>query len=431
MFLGEGLRMALGNLWSHKMRSMLTILGVIIGVGSVLAVVTLGKSFEESIVGQFDSVDQKTVYVYSSVTPLGQGPPDCQQSCNIFTDVDRAALAALEGVERVTVSVEVPATSLTWNGRNLTYERLTATVPESDDVRVPENYASGGPFELGKRQVVLGSAIAELLARSGAPADADLATLEQPEAGDNLTIRLPDGKLVQATISGVLAEDDTLFGDRNGRVFVPVDPFYSTTRPSPTTGRETRVYGGFTVIAADLRDVEDVRDAADAYVQQSSDASRLKINDQELAVDTASDIQGQISNVFSQVTLFIGAIGGVSLVVGAIGIANIMLVSVTERTREIGVMKAIGARDREILLLFLLESILIGLVGSLLGILLGFAGGAAVVKGVFASEDVPLVVPYDWLAIAVGIGIGVGVVAGFLPARRATKIQPIQALAYE
>jgi putative ABC transport system permease protein len=431
MFLAEGLRMAVKNLWSHKLRSMLTILGVVIGVGSVLAVVTLGASFEESIVGQFDSVDQKTVYVYSSVTPLGGGPPDCQQFCNIFTDVDRAALAALPGVDRVTVAVDVPSTSLAWAGKNLTYERLSATVPESDEVRVAEDYSSGGPFTLGQRQVVLGSAIAELLGRVSAAEDAKVEDLDLPQAGDAIALRLPDGSTVEATIAGVLKEDMTLFGDRNGRVFVPVDPFYNTTRPSPTTGAEVRVYAGFTVIAADVRDVEDVRDAADAYVQEESDANLLKVSGQELAVDTASDIQGQISNVFSQVTLFISSIGAVSLIVGAIGIANIMLVSVTERTREIGVMKAIGAKDREILVLFLLEAILIGLIGSLFGIALGFAGGAGVVKGVFGSEDVPLVIPYDWLGYALIVGIGVGVIAGFLPARRATKIEPIQALAYE
>ncbi len=431
MFVLEAVRMALSNLWSHRMRSMLTILGVIIGVGSVLAVVTLGKSFEQSVVGQFDSIDQKTVYVYSSVTPIGQGPPDCQQFCNIFTDVDRQMLAGLPGVERVTVAVDVPATSLTWDGHDLTYERLTATVPESDDVRDPDDYTSGGPFGLGEGQVVLGSTIAKLLALSGSPEGTDIGDVRPVAAGDAITIRFPDGRQADATVAGVLEEDLTLFGDRNGRVFVPVDPFYSTTRPSPSTGEESRVYGGFTIVAGHVRDVESVRDAADTYVQEDSDARRLKVEGQELAVDTASDIQGQISAVFSQVTLFIGAIGGVSLLVGAIGIANIMLVSVTERTREIGVMKAIGAKDREILLLFLLESIVIGLVGAVFGMALGFAGGAGVVKGVFAGEDVPLVIPYEWLGIAVGIGVGVGVLAGFLPARRATKIQPIQALSYE
>lgn len=421
MIFMESLRMAAGNLWSHKTRSMLTILGVIIGVGSVLAVVTLGASFEESIVGQFDSIDQKTVYVYSSLTPIGQGPPDCMQSCNIFTDVDRAALAALPGVERVIVSVDIPATSLTWNGHDLTYERLTATVPEADEVRQADQYESGGVFANGQHQVVLGYDIAKQLG-----GDDDTVV-----AGDPITIRYPDGRELNATIAGVLKEDTAFFGDRNTRVFVPADPFHTTTRPSPSTSQETRVYNGFTVIAASIREVGDVRDRADDYVQDESDARLLKAEKQTLAVDTASDIQGQISSAFDQVTIFISSIGGVSLLVGAIGIANIMLVSVTERTREIGVMKAIGAKDSEILVLFLLEAFLIGLVGAVIGIAVGIGGGAGIVKGLFASEDIPLVIPYDWVGIAVGIGVGVGLIAGFLPARRATRIQPVQALSYE
>ena len=420
MFLGEGLRMALGNLWSHRLRSMLTILGVIIGVGSVLAVVTLGSSFEESVVSQFDSVDQRSIFVTSSLTPVNAGPPDCQTYCNIFTDLDRAGLAQLEGVDRVLVQGDVVSSSLTWNGQELTFERLTALTPDADEVRVPEEYLSGGAFAMGANELVLGSQVAEFLGRGA-----------NVTAGDAITVRFPDGRSLEATVAGVLREDETLFGDRNGRVFVPVDPFYTTTRISPSSGEAVRVYSGFTVVAADPREVDEVRDRVDGYVQERSDANLYKVEEQSLLVATSQDIQAGISSLFDQLTLFIGAIGGVSLLVGGIGIANIMLVSVTERTREIGVMKAIGAKDAQVLTLFLLEAIVIGLLGSLLGIVLGFAGGAAVITGVFAGEDVPLVIPYDWLGYSLLVGIGVGVVAGFLPARRATKIQPIQALAYE
>ncbi|MFA5944034.1 MAG: ABC transporter permease [Candidatus Thermoplasmatota archaeon] len=412
--------MATANLWNHRMRSGLTILGVIIGIGSVLAVVTLGSSFEESIVGQFDSVDQKSIFVTSSLTPVNAGPPNCQTYCNIFTDIDRDALADLPGVERVLVSGDVVSSSLTWKGQELTFERLTATTPDADELRMADEYASGGAFTLGEPELVLGSQVAEFLGRGA-----------NVTAGDAVTVRFQDGQTLNATVAGVLKEDTTLFGDRNGRVFVPVDPFYKTLRVSPSSNAEVRVYNGFTVVASDVRDVDGVRDLVDAYVQDDSDASLSKVEDQTLLVATSGDIQAGISSLFDQVTLFIGAIGGVSLVVGAIGIANIMLVSVTERTREIGVMKAIGAKDREILTLFLLEALLIGLAGALLGMSLGIGGGFAIVTSGIVGEDVPFTLPYEWLGISIGVGVGVGLVAGFLPARRATKIQPIQALAYE
>lgn len=420
MIVGEALRMAAANLWSHKMRSGLTILGVIIGIGSVLAVVTLGSSFEESIVSQFDSVDQKSIFVTSTLTPVNSGPPNCQTYCNIFTDVDRDALLDVTGVERVLVLGDVASSSITWKGQELTFERLSATTPDADEVRVADDYASGGTFALGANQIVLGSQVAEFLGRG-----------QNVTAGDPVVVRFPDGRAVNATVAGVLAEDTTLFGDRNGRVFVPVDPFYTTTRTSPSTGQAVRVYSGFTVVAADPRDVDEVRDRVDDYVQDASDANLYKVEDQDLLVATSKDIQEGISSLFDQITLFIGAIGGVSLLVGAIGIANIMLVSVTERTREIGVMKAIGAKDGEILRLFLLEAFLIGLAGAILGMALGIGGGFAIVTSGIVGDDVPFTLPYEWLGISIGVGVGVGLVAGFLPARRATRIQPVQALAYE
>ena len=420
MILGEALRMASANLWSHRMRSALTILGVIIGIGSVLAVVTLGSSFEESIVSQFDSVDQKSIFVTSTLTPVNAGPPDCQTYCNIFTEVDRLALAQLSGVDRVLVSGDVVSSSLTWNGQELTFERLTATTSDADEVRIADDYVSGGSFAMGANEVVLGSQVAQFLGRG-----------QNGGAGDDVQVRFQDGRVVNGTIAGVLREDTSLFGDRNGRVFVPVDPFYTSTRTSPSTGASVRVYNGFTVVADDPRDVDDVRDAVDGYVQGRSDASLSKVEDQTLLVATSSDIQAGISSLFDQVTLFIGAIGGVSLVVGAIGIANIMLVSVTERTREIGVMKAIGAKDAEILILFLLEAFLIGLAGALIGMALGIGSGFAIVASGIVGDEVPFTLPYEWLGYAALVGVGVGLVAGFLPARRATKIQPIQALAYE
>ncbi|MEA3190023.1 MAG: putative transport system permease protein [Thermoplasmata archaeon] len=416
MRFGETLRMAASNLWGHKVRSILTILGVIIGIGSVLGVVVIGASFEETIVSQFDSVDQKSIFVTSTLTPVDQGPPDCMTACNIFTQVDIDRIAALDGVERVLVSAELPASSLAWNGKELTFERLTATTPDADELREPSGYAAGKAFESGKPQLVLGAGVAQLLGNGSV------------QAGDAITVRFQDGRTQAATVAGVLTRDESLFGDRNGRVFVPVDPFYATTRASPSTGATVRVFSALNVVAADVRKVDEVRDRVTAFVEHGSDANRLRQDGQSMLVATADDIQASISRTFGQVTLFVGAIGGVSLVVGAIGIANIMLVSVTERTREIGVLKAIGAKNGQVLRLFLVESMLIGILGSVLAIGLGLGLGMGIVRGLFG---IPPVIPYEWVGICLAIGLFVGAAAGFLPARRATRIQPIQALAYE
>ncbi|MGB0651796.1 MAG: ABC transporter permease [Thermoplasmatota archaeon] len=424
----ESLRMAMQALWSHKLRSALTVLGVVIGVGSVIAVTSLGAAFEESITSQFDDVDDRSIFVTAGQTEgVGNGPPDAGQFGLVFTEVDRRALLDLDGVERVIVSGQAAVTNLRYDGKDLQFRSFSATTQDADEVRDLDAYLVGGPFEDGQRQIVLGYAIAKQL--SGAEGDDELSL----EVGDQVTVTLPDGSDVNVRVAGVLARDDTLFGTLNGQVFAPVDPFYTTERRSPSTDQTVRVFDGFTVVAATGTDVDDVREQVADYMENDSDAAALleDIDDFGVLVATASDITGQISSAFDQVTLFIAAIAGVSLLVGGIMIGTILLISVAERTKEIGMMKAIGALDRDILGTFLLEAALVGLAGSLVGIALGLGGGYALVDGLFGDEDVSFVVPWDWVAVSVLVGVGTGVVAGLLPARRALKIQPVEALGYE
>lgn len=418
MILGESLRMAVSNLLQHKARSVLTILGILIGLGAVLAVVTLGRSFEASVVSQFDSVDDRTMFVQATRSGPQTGPPNAGPFGTIFTEVDRTNVQALAGVERVTMSGSVQISSLTVHGEELVYDRLLATVPDAETVRKPLDYASGRVFQMGTRELVVGNEIAIQLGGEGG------AIL----AGTPVTVRYRNGTTEAATIVGVLKPDSSLFGSRNGQVYAPVDPYYTTVRPSPSTGETVRVYSGFSVIAKDARGVDQVQDRVKAYFEGPADAHQLLASGITIQVATAKDIQASIGAVFDQITLFIGAIGAISLLVGAIGIANIMLVTVAERTREIGILKAIGAKNSEILVLFLLEALLIGFFGAVLGVALGLGAGALVVHGVFSTAAV---VPYDWIGIAVVVGMGVGVVAGLLPARRATKVEVVRALSYE
>ncbi len=427
MIFRESLRMAAGSLWSHKTRSILTILGVIIGVSSVLAVVTLGKSFEASVVGQFDDVDNRAVFVSETLKEgANRGPPNAGNFGPVFTKVDVDHLTAMDHVQRVIPNGDVQATALLYEGKTYVFRTLKATVAESDTVKPRDDkalYSSGTVFADGKSQVVLGFNVAEGLGNlTGKPVN----------PGAALTLRFPDGSQRDATVVGVLAKSDSLFGQSNDNVYVPLDPFYQATIQSPSSGKIVPVYSGLSLRADSARNTNAVRDAAKAYFAGTgSDAKALLPPQVIVQVATQGDIVGAISAVFDQVTLFISAIAVVSLIVGAIGIANIMLVSVTERTREIGVMKAIGAKNGEILRLFLLESILIGVVGSVIGLALGLGLGAFVVSVVFSASKTAVVLPYEWIGISLLVGTLVGVVAGYLPARRATRIQPIQALAYE
>jgi putative ABC transport system permease protein len=413
----EALRMAARSLWSHKLRTTLTTLGVVIGIGSVLAVVTLSGAFEGSITSQFDSIDDRAILVTAG-TGNEQGPPDAGPFGLIFTEVDRQNLAALPGVDEVSASGMIPVTGLTFGGRSIPFDRLQATTTDSGDIREPKDYLSGGVFRTGERQAVLGHTIATLLGNGTAIA-----------AGSTIRVEFAN-ETQDVVVAGVLAKQDSLFGSNNRAVFVPVDPFYDQRRTSPSTGERTVVYMGFTVFASDIGDVRQVRGAVDSYMQEESDASKLLTSDVKILVATASDITNQIGDAFSQVTIFIAGIAGVSLLVAGVMIATIQLVTVTERTQEIGILKAIGARNRDVLGIFLVEAALIGLIGGVLGIGVGLAAGYGLVQALFGGE-VAFVISWGWVVVCLLFAGGVGILAGTLPARRATRVDPVQALTRE
>jgi len=425
MLLPEAVRMALANLWAHRLRSLLTILGVIIGVASVLAIATIGRSFEEGVVSGFDAVDDRTIFVsVDDDGDVSQGPPDAAGLGRIFSDRDVQEILGLEGVETVIVQAMQPIAGFRLEGEFVSFAQLNTAEPGSDLVSdLAGGYHDGRVFNEGQREVVLAYDVAQRFG-NGTPLP----------VGTSLDVLFLDGGEEQVTVVGILAEEENPFVQFTaGQVFAPIDRYYSFPRQeSPVTGQPVRVYDGLAVIADGPAGLEATAERVESYLASpGSDAAAFLVPDTVVLVATAGDITAQIGRVFDQISVFVGAIGGVSLLVGAIGIANIMLVSVTERTREIGVMKAVGARDRDVLFLFLLESIVIGVLGALIGIALGLLGAYGLVTSGFLGEGVPFRVPADWVTLALAVGIGVGILAGYWPARRATRVEVVQALAYE
>ena len=195
---------------------------------------------------------------------------------------------------------------------------------------------------------------------------------------------------------------------------------------SPDVGVRQRAYPQVTVVA-DPAAVGPTRTAVQSYLDEDSDARRLTPGETELVARTGGDFVERIGDVIERITRFVTGIAVIALVVGAIGIANIMLVSVTERTREIGVMKAVGARNRDVMGLFLIEAGLLGAVGAALGLPLGLAVG----YGATRYAEVEFALAPDWMVLAVAVGVLVGVVSGLYPAWRAARVDPIDALRYE
>ena len=179
--------------------------------------------------------------------------------------------------------------------------------------------------------------------------------------------------------------------------------------------------------SADESDISRTKEAARTYLESDESDAAERAEGLTFQLKTSTELLSQLEDVFNLLQNFIVGIAGISLLVGSIGIANIMLVSVTERTREIGIMKAVGAQRRDILGLFLVEAIILGVIGAVFGTLLGLGAGFALAEFV----GVPYVFPTTWAAVAVVVGILVGVLAGLYPAWSASRTDPIDALRYE
>ncbi|MFC7008965.1 ABC transporter permease [Halalkalicoccus salilacus] len=249
--------------------------------------------------------------------------------------------------------------------------------------------------------------------------------------GDTMTVTFEDGSEAEVRVVGIL-EDSTSRGPfegfgESGRIYLPADPFYLTTVESPAAGTDQRAYPSAVVVASDPETVTDVRARTEAYLTDGSDAAALLPSEFAVEVRTNQDVLDRLNSLLTTLTGFVTGVALISLLVGSIGIANVMLVSVTERTREIGIMKTVGARNRDVLGLFLVEAIVLGAIGAIVGTAVGFGAGYLTAT----LLELPFVAPLEWAAVAVVVGPLVGALSGLYPAWNAARTDPIEALRYE
>ena len=411
MSLAAILRIALKALRVNKLRSALTMLGMIIGVAAVIAMIGIGSGAQERVREQIRSLGSNLILIFPGSTTasgvrLGAGS---QQS---LTEDDAAALA--RDVEGVVVAApnlrgagQVVAGNMNWS---------TQFFGTTNDYLIARDWglASGRPFEEtelagGGKVALIGQTTAEKLFGEGVdPVDQ--------------VIRV---RKVPLTIIGVLERkgQNSLGQDQDDIVLMPI----STARNrvlGQAAGRVKRI-GAISVKTADGADMKLVEERMRDLLRQ-----RMRVQpgaDDPFTVRNLTEILQAQEAASRVLTLLLGAVASVSLLVGGIGIMNIMLVSVTERTREIGLRMAVGARARDILKQFLVEAIVLSLIGGLVGIALGV--GASVAIAQFANWN-NQITPQA-VALAVGFAAAVGVFFGFYPARKASQLLPIEALRYE
>jgi putative ABC transport system permease protein len=399
----QSLRMSWRAIRGHRLRSTLTTLGVIIGVAAVITFVTLGASLQEDILVEVGSEEASKIYVWVGPEDTNQGGPGFGAE-PVFTSADVAAIDDLDSVENA-----IPYTI--WLTENVQYRDQSVTRQEALRVTDPsyvadEEFADGGPYEPGENEAVLTPSAAAMFATN-------------VTVGDTITVTTVGGP-VDLAVVGILATDDSLS---------PTESF--STSPRIYTSPEVVGASRFLFLIVDAGDptaVDGAKEDTLAYLNDESEASGSLPSNYGFQLQTAEELLGQLEEILDLLTGFVSGIALISLVVGAIGIANIMLVSVTERTREIGIMKAVGAQNRDVLQLFLTEAVILGLIGAVLGTGLGAVVGYAAIE-IIGIET--YVFPAFWAGVAVLVGIVVGVVAGLYPAWDAAKTDPIDALRYE
>ncbi|MFD1513564.1 ABC transporter permease [Halomarina rubra] len=408
----ESVGLAWDAVQSHRIRSLLTTIGVVIGVGAIIALITLSGSLQAGLVGNLAG-DASTLNVWAgpTATPdtIGSGARP------VFTERDRVAIEQLESVEQVLVrgSVGLSAIEL---GNDTVAGRGAVAVDAAyfESIR----FESGRGFNSGERAVVVNPAGAGLFR-------------DNLTVGSTVQLTPPRGEPVDAKVVGILPDSNAVdpfdgLGEKP-RFYVPIDPFYQQSTTLQGVNESTVVYPIMFVRPTSVSEATTAREAVRSYLEDDSDAATLMPQGYAFSIQTTGQFLTVLLSFVRTLSLFVLGVAIIALVVGSVGIANVMLVSVTERTHEVGVLRAIGAQRREILTLFLIEAGLIGIIGSAIGVAVGLLAGYV---GTVILE-VPFVIFWEWTGLAFSVGVAVGILSGVYPAWRASRIEPTQAMGYE
>jgi putative ABC transport system permease protein len=413
--LAETFEIALGSLAANKLRTLLTALGVIIGVAAVVALMAIGRGSQDAITANITANGANLLTVRSGASNQPGGIGGQVGSAQTLTTADAEALSNPQSVPDATlVSPEYNGNGQLVAGSQNTNARLTGAVPAFLPIHnlsmAEGDFVSDEQVASNANVVVLGANVATTLFPNG---DA---------LGQSIRINRQAFKVI-----GVLeAKGGSGFGSMDDGVIVPL----STAQRKLFGGRA--IQGGATLVSTIVVQARD-QDSVTATLEQISQTLRDRHDlsssgdADDFSVINQQDILNSVIQTTQTLTLFLGAIAAISLIVGGIGIMNIMLVSVRERTREIGLRKAIGAREGDILTQFLIEALIISLLGGLIGLLLGVLIALTVnLTGLINAAP-----SLGAAALAVGFAMAIGLFFGIAPARSAARLDPIDALRYE
>jgi len=414
MKLQDCIVIAIRALLNNKLRSILTMLGILIGVGAVVSIVSLGQAQEAEMEGAFAALGSNLIYVmppdlggFGAAGVSGGGTLTWEDADAIARDAPSVAGVA-PAAQRFNSQIAAGRERLLGIVAGVTppYEWINNLVLDSGE------FMTEYDDRARSRVVVLGSEMARSLFG------------EMDPTGQSITI---DGSKFE--VIGVLETKGVGFGSEDLTAYVPLSTFYSTLAPDQVTSRGHSVQA----ITIQANSKDEIDTAVDEIKAILRDRHRIREGEEEgFRVISMEAIAGIAGDMMGLIQLILAAIAGISLLVGGIGIMNIMLVSVTERIREIGLRKAVGAKRRDILTQFLTESATLSFCGGALGVGLSWIiVRIASDMATRAGFPIDIVLSGGVVAIALGIAIFIGLVSGLYPAVRAARLDPIESLRHE
>ena len=407
----EPLSTAWAGIVTHKLRSFLTILGIVIGVGAVIALMSIGKGAEVEIISRIETLGSDLVFIQPGASVSRGGVMGAKGSVKTLTLEDAAAIS-----EQVAyVDAVAPSNSsnlqVVVGGENM-HSQVTGITPDYQQVynlEVTEgSFISEYDYQRSTRVAVLGSDVQETLFEGANPV--------------GQTLRM--GNSIVRVIGILESKGTSMKGLSDDSILIPLTALQKMVAQERTSQGEQ-------VVSSIVLAVSDEEQAS--YVVEELTTllrSRHRLGpgvDDDFTITSMEEIASTVSEAIGTMTLLLGAIAAISLLVGGIGVMNIMLVSVLERTREIGIRKALGAKDYDIWIQFLIEAAFLTLFGGIIGVIIGW------VVSYFVNRTglMTTVVSADIVILAVSVSVGIGLFFGFYPAWNASRLNPIDALRSE
>ena len=392
---------------THKLRSFLTILGIVIGVAAVIALMSLGRGASADILSRIGSMGSDLITISPGAATFG-GVRSASGSVQSLTLED--AVKIQEEIAYVDMVAPTYSTSLQLvvGGENMN-SQVTGVPPEYREIQELEiasgNFFTEYDYQRGAKVVVLGSDVKETLFADTDPVG------QQIRMGTNIV-----------RVIGVLESKEGFMGSSpDNAILIPLSAMQQMVA-QPRTNQGERIVSSIVLTVSDEEQTDYVIEAITSLLRNQH---RLGPNvDDDFRIISVQEISEAIAEATGTMTLLLGAIAAISLLVGGIGVMNIMLVSVLERTREIGIRKALGARDRDIWIQFLIEAAFLSLAGGIIGLVVGWLISYAVNR----SGMMTTIVSADIVILAVSVSVGIGLFFGFYPAWNASRLNPIDAL---